>query len=338
MCLPENVNQFSCPRCNVQLARPGFTQSKSTPVAVRCGNTQCDFLMTIPGNIQKFRCPRCSMEQVLPGTEEALKAKARIEEEIRQANLKKKQEAELADLCKLFSNMDPTVVAEVYQTSEQQRTIALASLIEMVGSSEELDEAMIKEVDRMAQLIHFKRNIVYKWIRCPISGDIMEDPVIAADGYSYERKNIENWIFENDSSPMTDEPLKHKDLVSNHQLRGQIQSWIEQEEDAKMHSDEGGSKTERAVIPAVRESVSMAGGPGQATLIEAVQAVQLQGMQMGPGGLQDSDEDTDAGVEPRYDQRAAGGPANLVERMVQSLGITPPPVNGAKTREDMPTF
>eukprot|EP00961_Rhodomonas_salina_P231762 3131039-Rhodomonas_salina.1 len=34
----------------------------------------------------------------------------------------------------------------------------------------------------MAQLIHFKRNIVYKWIRCPISGDIMEDPVIAADG------------------------------------------------------------------------------------------------------------------------------------------------------------
>jgi len=333
MCLPENVNQFSCPRCNVQLARPGFTQSKSTPVAVRCGNTQCDFLMTIPGNIQKFRCPRCSMEQVLPGTEEALKAKARIEEEIRQANLKKKQDAELADLCKLFSNMDPTVVAEVYETSDQQRTLALASLIEMVGSSDELDEAMIKEVDRMVQLIHFKRNIVHKWIRCPISGEIMDDPVIGPDGYSYERKNIENWIFENDTSPMTDEPLKHKELVSNHQLRGQIQSWLEQEEDAKQLSDEGGGEVARSVIPSVNLGQGgVAGG--------AIEALQLQGGMPAALSLQDSDEE-DAGVEPRLDRAAGGGgpgPANLVERMVQSLGITPPPVNGAKTREDMPTF
>jgi len=325
MCLPENVNQFSCPRCNVQLARPGFTQSKSTPVAVRCGNTQCDFLMTIPGNIQKFRCPRCSMEQVLPGTEEALKAKARIEEEIRQANLKKKQEAELADLCKLFSNMDPTVVAEVYETSDHVRTAALAALIEMVGSSEELDEAMVEEVDRLAQLIHFKRSIVHKWIRCPISGEVMSDPVIAADGYSYERKCIENWMFENDTSPMTDEALKHKDVLANHQLRGQIQSWMEQEEeDAKANlSDEGSSEAGSAsLIPAVRESVNL----GQAT-----QAGLLEAVQFGALGLQDSDEDTDAGVEPR----SSDAPANLVERMVQALGVTPPPaMNGAKSRAD----
>jgi hypothetical protein len=45
------------------------------PINIRCGNTACDFMMTIPGNVGRFKCPRCSMEQVLPGSEEELKCK-----------------------------------------------------------------------------------------------------------------------------------------------------------------------------------------------------------------------------------------------------------------------
>jgi predicted RNA-binding Zn-ribbon protein involved in translation (DUF1610 family) len=38
--------------------------SAKSPVAVRCGNTSCDFMMTISSNVGRFKCPRCSMEQV----------------------------------------------------------------------------------------------------------------------------------------------------------------------------------------------------------------------------------------------------------------------------------
>ena len=55
----------------------------------------------------------------------------------------------------------------------------------------------------------------------------MSDPVFAADGHSYERKEIERYLKDNERSPITKMPLAHKNLTPNHQLRGQIQSWLE---------------------------------------------------------------------------------------------------------------
>lgn len=39
--------------------------------------------------------------------------------------------------------------------------------------------------------------------------------VIAADGFTYERSAIENWLKSNDCSPMTNEKLAHKNLDPN---------------------------------------------------------------------------------------------------------------------------
>ena len=36
---------------------------------------------------------------------------------------------------------------------------------------------------------------------CPISMEIMRDPVIAADGHTYERVEIESWFANNRTSP-----------------------------------------------------------------------------------------------------------------------------------------
>jgi serine/threonine protein kinase len=60
---------------------------------------------------------------------------------------------------------------------------------------------------------------------CPIGMELMQDPVIAADGSSYERANIEQWLQEHDTSPVTNEPLTHKNLVPNRNLRGSIEDW-----------------------------------------------------------------------------------------------------------------
>uniref|UniRef100_A0A1I8H3I8 WD repeat, SAM and U-box domain-containing protein 1 n=1 Tax=Macrostomum lignano TaxID=282301 RepID=A0A1I8H3I8_9PLAT len=62
---------------------------------------------------------------------------------------------------------------------------------------------------------------------CPITRELMRDPVIAADGYTYERGAIESWLERGrTTSPMTNELMKPQ-LISNRSLRVLIQRYIE---------------------------------------------------------------------------------------------------------------
>ncbi|KAG2240852.1 hypothetical protein Bca52824_097041 [Brassica carinata] len=61
---------------------------------------------------------------------------------------------------------------------------------------------------------------------CPILKEIMEDPHIAADGFTYEGRAIKAWIQNNKNvSPVTKHRLKHCDLTPNHTLKSAIQEW-----------------------------------------------------------------------------------------------------------------
>eukprot|EP01083_Nonionella_stella_P166644 557752_1 len=58
---------------------------------------------------------------------------------------------------------------------------------------------------------------------CPITLEVMKDPVITADGVTYERSGITDWLKNNDISPATGLILKHKQLVPNYALKSLIQ-------------------------------------------------------------------------------------------------------------------
>lgn len=61
---------------------------------------------------------------------------------------------------------------------------------------------------------------------CPITRELMKDPVIAADGYSYERESIESWIRgKNKTSPMTNLFLQTTILTPNRSLKMAITRW-----------------------------------------------------------------------------------------------------------------
>ncbi|XP_029461416.1 WD repeat, SAM and U-box domain-containing protein 1 isoform X5 [Rhinatrema bivittatum] len=63
---------------------------------------------------------------------------------------------------------------------------------------------------------------------CPITRELMRDPVIASDGYSYERTAIENWIStKKRSSPMTNLPLQSLVLTPNRTLKMALDRWFE---------------------------------------------------------------------------------------------------------------
>jgi len=62
---------------------------------------------------------------------------------------------------------------------------------------------------------------------CPIGLDILRDPVVAADGHTYERAKIEEWIRRQQGfdfgarvrSPKTLNDLAHTMLIPNHALK-----------------------------------------------------------------------------------------------------------------------
>ncbi|XP_059643165.1 E3 ubiquitin-protein ligase PUB23-like [Cornus florida] len=62
---------------------------------------------------------------------------------------------------------------------------------------------------------------------CPISLEIMKDPVIVPTGITYDRESIEKWIFsgKNNTCPVTKQVLSDPDMTPNHTLRRLIQSW-----------------------------------------------------------------------------------------------------------------
>lgn len=54
----------------------------------------------------------------------------------------------------------------------------------------------------------------------------MVDPVIAADGFTYERAAIEAWLTRRATSPMTNLPMPGPwSFVPNRNLRAQILEW-----------------------------------------------------------------------------------------------------------------
>nr|XP_037858003.1 WD repeat, SAM and U-box domain-containing protein 1 isoform X3 [Chlorocebus sabaeus] len=63
---------------------------------------------------------------------------------------------------------------------------------------------------------------------CPITRELMKDPVIASDGYSYEKEAIENWISKKKrTSPMTNLVLPSAVLTPNRTLKMAINRWLE---------------------------------------------------------------------------------------------------------------
>lgn len=55
----------------------------------------------------------------------------------------------------------------------------------------------------------------------------MEQPVIAPDGYTYEKRAILQWLQFHTASPKTGMPLRGTQLVDNIAVRNMIIDWLE---------------------------------------------------------------------------------------------------------------
>ncbi|KAK4754814.1 hypothetical protein SAY87_008571 [Trapa incisa] len=92
--------------------------------------------------------------------------------------------------------------------------------------------------------------------RCPISLEIMTDPVIVASGQTYERESITRWLdSDHRTCPKTGQVLEHLSLAPNYALRNLILQWCDKngidlpnkEEAARPPSPHNGSGSQELV-------------------------------------------------------------------------------------------
>ncbi|GER37224.1 receptor protein kinase [Striga asiatica] len=88
----------------------------------------------------------------------------------------------------------------------------------------EMTECLVKELKCMPFL---EEQTVPSFFLCPILQEIMHDPHVAADGFTYEGEALRGWLQSGrETSPMTNLKLTHLDLTPNYSLRLAIQEWV----------------------------------------------------------------------------------------------------------------
>lgn len=81
---------------------------------------------------------------------------------------------------------------------------------------------------------------------CPITLDLMRDPVIVSTGQTYDRTSIAKWIQEGHSTcPKTGQKLTHTNLIANYALRSLISQWCEDNNVPFKHEGAHSSSTEK---------------------------------------------------------------------------------------------
>ncbi len=66
----------------------------------------------------------------------------------------------------------------------------------------------------------------YESFFCPISQEIMVDPVITPQGISYDRRSILDWLKKSNICPITKTNLSEKELITNYALKNTINDYI----------------------------------------------------------------------------------------------------------------
>lgn len=125
--------------------------------------------------------------------------------------------------------------------TEAQRSIERASCadreLEILHSDREAQQT---ERERLQGQI---RELTHDCL-CPIKKTLLRNPVVAADGHSYNPKAINRWLQEHGTSPMTNLPLSSRSLVPNHLaakfadcLRGEIQNSTDNDSDSDQQQE-----------------------------------------------------------------------------------------------------
>lgn len=160
---------------------------------------------------------------------------------------------------------DPLTVKEIELKRELQR------LVKAILSQEEIN---VDAIDKTQQILLDLKELKIKRspssldlpfpdeFRCPLSKQLMTDPVMLASGQTYDRPFIQKWLKAgNRTCPQTQQVLSHTILTPNHLIRNMITQWcknngIQMPDSVQYLNDEGLTEADRDLFLSLLEKMS----------------------------------------------------------------------------------
>ena len=120
----------------------------------------------------------------------------------------------------LIRNQDDEIKS-IKATNEDQRIRLIQRQI-----SNECHRKTVSALTQKVQELESRDEIPPDEFLCSITQEVMTDPVVCADGNTYERAFIEDWFRrDKNTSPLTNLNLENKNLISNRSLKILIDEW-----------------------------------------------------------------------------------------------------------------
>ncbi|MCO5568619.1 hypothetical protein L7F22_022318 [Adiantum nelumboides] len=144
----------------------------------------------------------------------------RLAEKVHLKTLSDVKQEERALKCALSAN----------KGAQREKLTEMTSLLDQFKKLVINDNALLDVLDNEKSMQSEKLSspIIPDDFRCPISVELMKDPVIVATGQTYERSCIQKWLDAgNRTCPKTQQVLAHLILTPNYVLKSLIAQWCE---------------------------------------------------------------------------------------------------------------
>ncbi|KAE9612208.1 hypothetical protein Lal_00022119 [Lupinus albus] len=130
-----------------------------------------------------------------------------------------------------------------------------AEVKKIKGNLEEINEIMnlvrnLRDYVMKSECPEVKSGVsIPPYFRCPLSVELMFDPVIVASGQTYERQSIQKWLDHGLTvCPKTRQRLTHTNLIPNYTVKAMIANWCE-ENAVKFSSNSDHIQSSRVTTP-----------------------------------------------------------------------------------------
>ena len=137
--------------------------------------------------------------------------------ESKRANIE--MEAEAALLKDTINDLQETLEL-VEAEAILAKNVANSKTVELEAAKEEHAAMLQSTVDE-------KDALTQGAFLCAITQDVLHDPVMCCDGHTYERRAIERWFEDHNTSPLTNDELENKDLIPNLKLQQAIRQHLD---------------------------------------------------------------------------------------------------------------
>ena len=121
-----------------------------------------------------------------------------------------------------------SVVEAMRAVSEASaKKLAVQDVFDDIARHQAVVEAELADHRAELERLKIRREEVPERLVCPITFELMKDPVFASDGHTYERCAIEQWFERAQTSPVTNEPVPDVCLRPNHMAKSMIAEFLE---------------------------------------------------------------------------------------------------------------